>query len=781
MASSIPPRLRRNRMIANLEYLLNDKLEQYCFITPKFIMKEYDDVADSFTLQEELDFFDTTIFELLEKNFPNTYFLHKDGEEPGFLRKSLINQPLQLVKTSDLECIEPANKQMAIEYEEVSDAEPKQQITPASTISKFLDEEDEPSNQKDASVSDADSAYSTPESDQQAWSVVNTKIVEKADLAESTPSETASSQTSKRTCVTESLEERKTTSPAFVFQRREQRQSLPPDFAYRSSFSPQHFHHLSQTNFSPNFLGMQHPLVLRHQFCSPNQFYRPAYGQPPPMYSQGILPAEYESAGSLAPESQINDPLELDGLQKERSVCPPPGFAQRVSWPLYSRKTKVKSPDITRQEISLEWSKNANNVPDNAPKSETTLDTASESNVEKRVNNSAKSPLYLELLVGVPPPGYGQAQNKALYSSMARKPKDGADVELAELLHKVSNAKEEVKRTVRNASESLSEVDPVDKPRSQPLSSSDTPSRSSLDSEIATSKQSSTGQLSQDLAVENSKNKQKECDEGYFCESDFECDPEPAAPVLYRSVHSSPNSNVPEIKVVCKPICYSLRGDLIQNYEAASEYRRKLVRNCLLESVETNVQDWAYTFPNISTVIRILMKLRDQYPNGCTPLQVSLFEKCVRKQFQGMKLSDMLPPFAMLLEEGLLLVSNGAIKVAPEIGYPNFICLRKNFVSNLYRLLLLKNGFAKVDDLIPFLKQLAPKNFLIKKENILNICNRLPLVFLLEAYKGLDGYRYEHAVVRLNPDIPDWRIILDSEANEFDCQVCDCSGCRLIS
>uniref|UniRef100_A0A915E8V5 Uncharacterized protein n=1 Tax=Ditylenchus dipsaci TaxID=166011 RepID=A0A915E8V5_9BILA len=692
MASSIPPRLRRNRMIANLEYLLNDKLEQYCFITPKFIMKEYDDVADSFTLQEELDFFDTTIFELLEKNFPNTYFLHKDGEEPGFLRKSLINQPLQLVKTSDLECIEPANKQMAIEYEEVSDAEPKQQITPASTISKFLDEEDEPSNQKDASVSDADSAYSTPESDQQAWSVVNTKIVEKTDDCEA-------------------------------------------------------------------------PLCSQSTEAQKNEH----------------VFEEYESAGSLAPESQINDPLELDGLQKERSVCPPPGFAQRVSWPLYSRKTKVKSPDITRQEISLEWSKNANNVPDNAPKSETTLDTASESNVEKRVNNSAKSPLYLELLVGVPPPGYGQAQNKALYSSMARKPKDGADVELAELLHKVSNAKEEVKRTVRNASESLSEVDPVDKPRSQPLSSSDTPSRSSLDSEIATSKQSSTGQLSQDLAVENSKNKQKECDEGYFCESDFECDPEPAAPVLYRSVHSSPNSNVPEIKVVCKPICYSLRGDLIQNYEAASEYRRKLVRNCLLESVETNVQDWAYTFPNISTVIRILMKLRDQYPNGCTPLQVSLFEKCVRKQFQGMKLSDMLPPFAMLLEEGLLLVSNGAIKVAPEIGYPNFICLRKNFVSNLYRLLLLKNGFAKVDDLIPFLKQLAPKNFLIKKENILNICNRLPLVFLLEAYKGLDGYRYEHAVVRLNPDIPDWRIILDSEANEFDCQVCDCSGCRLIS
>ncbi|KAI1732472.1 hypothetical protein Ddc_01336 [Ditylenchus destructor] len=164
--TDIPPRLRRNYLFAQLDFVLNESLESVTFLTEEFVARTYDEIFPV-PLKDDLEYFGTDLLDVIEKNFPLTTFTVVRTGLRGILRNKNINQPIASA-TSPPDT--PAHAIDTIESPTIhcldilkNDCVPNRTSIPnRSTDDESLEPETKSSFGSN-SGSDADSAYSTSE------------------------------------------------------------------------------------------------------------------------------------------------------------------------------------------------------------------------------------------------------------------------------------------------------------------------------------------------------------------------------------------------------------------------------------------------------------------------------------------------------------------------------------------------------------------------------------------------------------------------------------------
>uniref|UniRef100_A0A915EJG3 Uncharacterized protein n=1 Tax=Ditylenchus dipsaci TaxID=166011 RepID=A0A915EJG3_9BILA len=207
----------------------------------------------------------------------------------------------------------------------------------------------------------------------------------------------------------------------------------------------------------------------------------------------------------------------------------------------------------------------------------------------------------------------------------------------------------------------------------------------------------------------------------------------------------------------CQVQFYWLNGHVIQNYE-----KTFVQRSCqcteMLDSLEFSSipSHWLSSASNAGSVFNCLFKLNDCYPGGCTAKQLAEFEKSLSVSMAHFGLKGSLPCFASLYDCGLLLLTGGLYFVAAGV-LTKFIFLRKNFCSNIYRLLRNNDGMVTMQSL-EHVKNMFPPNISMEAKDVISLCNRYPLLFSLISSKE-DNYHVKHAAIKLNQKIPDWLVV----------------------
>ncbi|KAI1710185.1 hypothetical protein DdX_10861 [Ditylenchus destructor] len=161
-------------------------------------------------------------------------------------------------------------------------------------------------------------------------------------------------------------------------------------------------------------------------------------------------------------------------------------------------------------------------------------------------------------------------------------------------------------------------------------------------------------------------------------------------------------------------------------------------------------------------VVESLRLLHRRYPNGCNAIQLCDFEEDLRKGTFDDELGKVrnIPAFSSLLDIGsqsfqMLVYVDGKYQVSADVLDVSFIRLRKNFCSNLYRLLHRLGGRARMCEIENSFASLTPRGIKIGVENVIELCNRYPLLFNLTSQDRLNC-EVKSAVVELNKSFPDW-------------------------
>ncbi|KAI1700130.1 hypothetical protein Ddc_18224 [Ditylenchus destructor] len=229
---------------------------------------------------------------------------------------------------------------------------------------------------------------------------------------------------------------------------------------------------------------------------------------------------------------------------------------------------------------------------------------------------------------------------------------------------------------------------------------------------------------------------------------------------------------------------YRLASGHIMNYERAFEQRRNIVtktvnqlKNIFRHSTWSNIE-------NMCEVIETLRLLHRRYPHGCNAIQLCDFEEDLRKGKFHKELGKVrnIPAFSSLMDIGnqsfqMLVYVDGRYQVSADVLDVSFIRLRKNLCSNLYRLLQRLGGRAKMCEIENSLMNLVPRGINIGVENVIELCNRYPLLFNFIA-QNRNNYEVKSAVVELNKSIPDWIVRLDAEFTAMEGSICSCAKCR---
>uniref|UniRef100_A0A915CQ75 Uncharacterized protein n=1 Tax=Ditylenchus dipsaci TaxID=166011 RepID=A0A915CQ75_9BILA len=182
---------------------------------------------------------------------------------------------------------------------------------------------------------------------------------------------------------------------------------------------------------------------------------------------------------------------------------------------------------------------------------------------------------------------------------------------------------------------------------------------------------------------------------------------------------------------------YTLLNGQIQNYAIVSDHKNSVAQTSWALVKPSVIQNrWPSKMSNVQEVVHLLCRLNELFPNGCTPKQFGDFEMHVPKDGNVPKI----PFLTNLIDEKMV-----------------------NFCSNFYRLLISRGGRVTVKETLDRKESMTSAP--ITEESILALCNRYPLLFLLDC-SASGNYMLDSALIRLNSDVPDWKIVLD-------CRACD--------
>ncbi|KAI1725971.1 hypothetical protein DdX_02663 [Ditylenchus destructor] len=794
--TDIPPRLRRNYLFAQLDFVLNESLESVTFLTEEFVAQTYNEIFPV-PLEDDLEYFGTDLLDVIEKNFPQTTFTVVRTGLRGILRNKNINQPIASATSPSLDTpahVTGITESPTIQYLDTlkNASVPNRTSNPNRSTDEESVEPETKSSFGSNSASDADSAYSTSEMHQVILQKQRTESLPSSDSRENANVSKYHAQI----------------SPT-------------------KSFELESFSHMSYNDAQvlPTFIACNHinapAVATTSQICMPT----------PPGFDTQVLakkllnitspPEELRGKGKTSQREQLADDnlnhygnMNMDSEEayisnEERidknyasshqimdlEAIIKSDYLKLVSDSDSQRLGKSGAPGFGRTDLR--------NTDETMSPRDTDEDPITENDNPDDIpsQSTTKDPLYLGLLVGVPPPGCHATKPKPLYSSMARKSKESNEGDLFDLLEQVSHAKEEVLSAFRSQnaqdslrpcySKNLNDLTSVSVDSGVGISFGrfDCPTLESESNyaDIGHNQEQSSSELHNSFYEF-----EFEFDEEFNADGKQSCAFKNSQKVTMEAEKNSTLSIAIDVPYVPIPVpCnihlgneqiphYYLHHRFVENYEEASAYRNALVKNInsTIMDVDWIVSEWAAQFPNINTIVEVLCAMKEEFPKGCTTEELCTFDQEIRARQRNERLNQFPWSFEYLFESCMIFMENDRLKVSKEISFPNFIFLRKNFVSNFYRLLHSMGGSAKIKDLIPSLKFTIPKNSSCSPVDILHICNRYPLLFTLETHSDIDGRLFEQAQVHLNELIPEWRIILDCDRTVMGGILCDCCACN---
>jgi hypothetical protein len=209
---------------------------------------------------------------------------------------------------------------------------------------------------------------------------------------------------------------------------------------------------------------------------------------------------------------------------------------------------------------------------------------------------------------------------------------------------------------------------------------------------------------------------------------------------------------------------------IVKNYDSVKK-QRKLLEDYTddLKVAESEMRSkWIEQIrSDLWIAFDCLQSLYESFPNGFTPREFTSYElELSMSSKHGMfhwAATSEIYTLHRFLQLKMIYVKDGRFHVNEAATNVTLLRLPKNLCSNFYRCLRQKNGSITVSQALLSLPTLDHPASKPGWEDLLHLCNHFPRVFLLQCDATRD---FHMATIRLNPYLPEWRVVLDNETQD---------------